>query len=133
VFSVWTDPAQMSDWYAPSDDFGPTIGEVDPQVGGAYRIGMLLPGQTEPRFVSGQYCRFDAPWTLSFTWAWEPLKEGWRETQVTLEFQPSDVGTKLVLTHERFRSEPDKNDHTRGWQGCLGRLRRKLSGEGGVI
>ena len=62
----------MADWYAPSDDFGPTIGEVDPQVGGQYRVGMLLPGQTDPRFVSGQYCRVDPPRTLSFTWAWEP-------------------------------------------------------------
>ena len=61
VFAVWTDPGQMADWYAPSDDFGPTVGEVDPQVGGQYRIGMLLPGRTDPRFVSGQYCRVDAP------------------------------------------------------------------------
>src|SRR5262249_42874050 len=73
VFAVWIDPSQMSDWYAPSDDFGPTIGQVDPQVGGDYRIGMLLPGATDPRFVSGQYCKLDAPRTLSFTWAWEPL------------------------------------------------------------
>ena len=35
-----------------------------------------LPGRTEPRFVSGQYCRVDAPRTLSFTWAWEPHKAG---------------------------------------------------------
>src|SRR5262249_8529421 len=41
VFAMWLEPKRMTDWYAPSDDFGPTIGEVDPQVGGAYRIGML--------------------------------------------------------------------------------------------
>src|SRR5262245_3380595 len=33
VFAVWTTPDQMADWYAPSDDFGPTIGEVDLVVG----------------------------------------------------------------------------------------------------
>jgi uncharacterized protein YndB with AHSA1/START domain/predicted Ser/Thr protein kinase len=128
VFAVWTDPGQMSDWYAPSDDFGPTIGEVDPQVGGQYRIGMLLPGQTEHRFVSGQYCEVVAPRTLSFTWAWEPLAPGWNETQVTLEFQPKGTGTELVLTHERFRVESDKNAHAQGWQGCLERLSRKFRG-----
>jgi uncharacterized protein YndB with AHSA1/START domain len=89
---------------------------------------MLLPGRTEPRFVSGQYCRVDAPRTLSFTWAWEPHKAGGPETQVTLEFQPMGDGTKLVLTHERFRSEPDKNAHAEGWRGCLERLSRKLGG-----
>jgi serine/threonine protein kinase len=128
VFAVWTDPDGMADWYAPSDDFGPTVGEVDLQVGGQYRVGMLLPGQTEPRFVSGQYCRVDAPRTLSFTWAWEPHSADTRETQVTLDFQPKGNGTELVLTHERFRSEPDRNSHAQGWQGCLNRLSRKLGG-----
>jgi uncharacterized protein YndB with AHSA1/START domain/predicted Ser/Thr protein kinase len=128
VFALWIDPDRMADWYAPSDDFGPTTGEVDPRVGGRYRIGMLLPGQTEPRFVSGQYCRVDAPRTLSFTWAWEPHKAGWPETQVTVEFQPKGGGTDLVLTHERFRDEPDKNGHAQGWQGCLNRLSRKVGG-----
>jgi serine/threonine protein kinase len=128
VFEVWVTPSQMADWYAPSDDFGPTIGEVDLQVGGQYRVGMLLPGQTEPRFVSGQYCRVNPPRTLSFTWGWEPHKPGWPETQVTLEFHSKDDGTDLVLTHERFRSEPDKNSHTQGWQGCLNRLNRKFGG-----
>ena len=69
---------------------------------------MLLPGRTDHRFVSGQYCRVDAPRTLSFTWAWEPYQPGWPETQVTVEFRPEGGGTDLVLTHERFRDEPDK-------------------------
>jgi uncharacterized protein YndB with AHSA1/START domain/predicted Ser/Thr protein kinase len=128
VFAVWTDPGQMADWYAPTDDFGPTVGEVDLQVGGQYRVGMLLPGRTEPRFVSGQYCRVEADRTLSFTWAWEPDTPGTRETQVTVEFHPKGDGTDLVLTHERFRSETDKESHARGWQGCLDRLRRKFGG-----
>jgi uncharacterized protein YndB with AHSA1/START domain len=128
VFAVWTRPDQMADWYAPSDEFGPTIGEVDLQVGGPYRIGMLLPGRTDPRFVSGQYCRVDAPRTLSFTWAWEPHKAGTHETQVTVEFHPKGAGTALVLTHERFRDESDRNSHAQGWQGCLNRLNRKFGG-----
>ena len=92
VFAVWTDPGQMADWYAPSDDFGPTVAKVDLHVGGPYRVGMLLPGRTDPRFVSGQYCRVDAPRTLSFTWAWEPLDAATHETQVTLEFRPREKG-----------------------------------------
>jgi uncharacterized protein YndB with AHSA1/START domain len=128
VFEVWIRPDQMADWYAPSDDFGPTIGEVDPQVGGQYRISMHLPGRTDPRFVSGQYCRIDAPRTLSFTWAWEPHTAASRETQVTLEFHPQGAGTELVLTDERFRDEPDRNSHAQGWRGCLDRLSRKFGG-----
>jgi uncharacterized protein YndB with AHSA1/START domain/predicted Ser/Thr protein kinase len=128
VFAVWIEPDQMADWYAPSDDFGPTIGEIDPQVGGAYRVGMLLPGRTDYRFASGQYSKVDAPRTLSFTWGWEPHMPGWPETQVTVEFRAGATGTDLVLTHERFRDETDKDRHAEGWQGCLERLGRKFEG-----
>ena len=76
----------------------------------------------------GQYCRVDAPRTLSFTWSWEPHVASMRETQVTLEFDPEAGGTALVLTHERFRSEPDKDSHAQGWRGCLDRLGRKFGG-----
>jgi uncharacterized protein YndB with AHSA1/START domain/tRNA A-37 threonylcarbamoyl transferase component Bud32 len=128
VFAAWVNPGQMGDWFAPTDDFGPTIGQVDPQVGGNYRIMMFPPGATEAVVVAGQYCKFDEPRTLSFTWAREPLKPGWSETQVTLTFQHRGDGTNLVLIHDRFRSEPDKNDHMNGWRGCLRRLSLKLGG-----
>jgi serine/threonine protein kinase len=128
VFTMWIDHAQMADWYAPTDDFGPTVGEVDLNVGGTYRVGMLLPGTTEPRFVSGQFCQIDAPRSLSFTWAWQPHTPNTRETQLTLDFHRKENGTQLVLTHERFRSQKDRDDHAQGWQGCLRRLARKLGG-----
>jgi uncharacterized protein YndB with AHSA1/START domain len=126
VFAAWVDPRQMSDWYAPTDGFGPTVGQVDPQVGGNYRIAMFPPGATEPIVLAGQYCKFDEPRTLSFTCARQPLKPGWNETQVTVDFQPRGDGTNVVLTHERFCSEPDKRDHSNGWRGCLSRLSRKF-------
>src|SRR5262245_16015892 len=108
VFAMWIDPDQTADWYAPSDDFGPTIGEVDPQVGGAYRIGMLLPGRTDYRFVSGHYCKVDSPRTLSYTWGWEPYEPGWPETQVTVEFRRGGGGTELVPNREPFRDQRDE-------------------------
>jgi serine/threonine protein kinase len=128
VFATWLDPAGMADWYAPTDDFGPTVAELDPRVGGRYRVGMLEPGKTERRFVSGQYCEVDAPRTLSFTWAWDSPVPDTQETQLTVELIPSGAGTDLVLTHERFRDVPHRNGHERGWQGCLERLARKFGG-----
>ena len=52
-------PQRMTDWYAPTDDFGPTQAEVDLQVGGRYRVAMFPPGQEQPAVVTGQYCRID--------------------------------------------------------------------------
>jgi uncharacterized protein YndB with AHSA1/START domain len=89
---------------------------------------MLLPGRNEPKFVSGHYCRIDAPRTLSFTWAWEPPDGDVCETQVTLEFHARGETTNLVLMHDRFREVSRRNNHAQGWQGCLHRLARKLGG-----
>jgi uncharacterized protein YndB with AHSA1/START domain/predicted Ser/Thr protein kinase len=127
VFAAWTEADRMTDWYAPFDEFGPTTGQVDLEVGGAYRVTMRSPDR-DPRVVSGQYSRIDAPRTLSFTWAWEPHTAETHETQVTLEFHPRAGGTDVVLTHERFRDESDRNSHAKGWAGCLSRLSRKFGG-----
>jgi serine/threonine protein kinase len=126
VFEMWISPDQMGDWYAPTDECGPTVGAVDPQIGGSYRVGMWPPGKPERIFVSGQYCQFDPGRTLSFTWAWEPPDGDTHETQVTREFHPRGATTDLVLIHERFRDEARRNSHAQGWQGCLNRLARKL-------
>ncbi len=126
VFAAWTDPVRMADWYAPSDDFGPTGAEVDLQVGGFYRVSMMPPGRDQPVVVAGQYCQIDEPRKLSFTWAWESPRADTHETQVTLEFHPRGDTTDLVFIHERFRDEKLRNEHAQGWQGCLDRLSRKL-------
>jgi|ERR1043166_4038987 serine/threonine protein kinase len=124
VFETWTDPTQMFDWYAPTDEFTTPIAEIDLRVNGTYRIGMQ---SDKLHIVSGQYCRIEAPTLLSFTWAWETPRRDVQETQVTLEFRPNGGSTDVTLTHERFRDEVQRNGHAEGWTGCLNRLARKLS------
>jgi serine/threonine protein kinase len=126
VFAAWTDPALMVDWYAPTDDFTTPVAEVDLRVGGSYRVGMKHKDRPVV-LVSGQYCRIEAPSVLSFTWAWESHDAAAPETQVTLEFRPSEGATDLVLTHERFRDPEQRKKHTEGWTGCLDRLARKIA------
>jgi len=43
VYAAWTVPAEMTDWYAPTDSFKTPIAEVDLRPGGRYRIGMKPP------------------------------------------------------------------------------------------
>jgi uncharacterized protein YndB with AHSA1/START domain/tRNA A-37 threonylcarbamoyl transferase component Bud32 len=127
VFAAWTNPAGMADWYAPTDEFTTPIAEADPRVGGQYKVGMKHGGRDYTNIVSGQYCRVEPPYRLSFTWAWEAPRPDVHETQVTLEFRPQDDATELTLIHERFRDEGQRQGHTEGWTGCLSRLARKLS------
>lgn len=127
VYSAWTDPDEMTNWLAPTDEFTTPIAEVDLKPGGGYRIGMQPPNEAEPRIVAGEYCRIDFPNTLSFTWAWRSPRADVHETQVTLEFQPRGNSTNVILTHERFRDEELRKSHSEGWTGCLARLARKFT------
>jgi serine/threonine protein kinase len=128
VFATWVNPASMSDWYAPSDDYTTPIAEVDARVGGVYRVGMYRADTQQMFVVAGQYCEVDFPRRLSFTWAWEAPDRDVQETQVTVEFQAYGDRTNVVLYHERFRDDYQRQEHAKGWAGCLERLARKLSG-----
>jgi serine/threonine protein kinase len=127
VFAAWTNPAEMTAWFAPTDDHTTPIAESDPRPGGRYRVGMKH-GAADTHIVSGQYCRVEAPDRLSFTWAWESPRADVHETQVTLEFRPDGDRTSLVFLHERFRDEELRKQHAEGWTGCLARLARKFDG-----
>ena len=128
VFAAWTNPEQMSRWYAPSDEYTTPVAEADAKVGGAYRVGMQHKDHPYLNLVCGQYCRIEPPHVLQFTWAWETPTPSPHETQMTLEFRPAGSGaTNLTLIHERFRDEESRKQHTHGWTGCLARLAQKIN------
>ena len=124
VYTAWTDPEQIRQWMAPSDDFGSTEATADVRVGGRYRIVMHGP-DGEAHRVGGVYREVMPNRRLVYTWAWESTPE--RESVVTVEFNPAGQGTELVLTHERFADTEARDKHAHGWNGCLERFGRYLS------
>ncbi|MBX7166595.1 MAG: SRPBCC domain-containing protein [Pirellulales bacterium] len=125
VFRAWTDPQQLSQWFAPAPDMDHPIMEVDFRVGGRYRIGMQRPGA--PLYiVAGEYREISPPRRLVFTWQWQNEGSLRDETLVTVELLDHDGGTRLVLTHELLPTEIDRTKHGEGWTGCLDRLERFL-------
>jgi uncharacterized protein YndB with AHSA1/START domain/tRNA A-37 threonylcarbamoyl transferase component Bud32 len=127
IFTAWTTPAQMFDFYCPIGYTNPFI-ECDPRVGGSYRVAMKPPDKDVVHIVSGQYCTLDYPRYLSFTWAWEAPVADVQETQVNVEFHEKGGVTNVVMVHERFRDEGQRQGHTQGWTGCLTKLARKFGG-----
>lgn len=123
VWKAWTTPEALKRWFAPSDEYSTPAAQVDLRVGGGYRIEIHAP-DGKPHIVVGTYEEIKAPEKLVFTWSWEggPVQN----TRVTLEFYDKGEETEIVLTHELFPDENARQDHTKGWTGCLGNLERKL-------
>jgi uncharacterized protein YndB with AHSA1/START domain len=73
--------------------------------------------------MSGVYRIVEPPKRLTFTWAWED-ESGVRghETEVTVSFEATPGGTRLVLVQQRFESQQARDNHTIGWLASFDRL-----------
>ena len=109
VFAAWLDPALMARWMCPGDTRSATV-ELDPRVGGAFRIVMHHGrGDADHR---GEYLIIDPPARLSFTWISAATE--FRPTVVTVELFERGTGTELVLTH-RDLPAAKLDAHRQGW------------------
>jgi uncharacterized protein YndB with AHSA1/START domain len=124
VYDAWTTPEVLTQWFSPSPDYTVVVHRADTQVGGAYRIEMRHPNGAS-HIAVGEYRELNRPTRLVFTWRWEGAPVA--DTLVTVEFHPSGSGTEVVLTHARFATEKDRDDHLKGWTGCLDHLNTVLS------
>ncbi len=124
VFRAWTDPEELKKWWGPEGYATPSA-EVDLRVGGKYRLGMRKLPNGEIFYLSGVYREVRPPERLVYTWRWES-EPAMGETLVTVEFREAGESTEVVLTHELFPTEKARDDHSRGWNGCLDRLARAL-------
>jgi uncharacterized protein YndB with AHSA1/START domain len=122
VFAAWLDPASLREWMRPGDVDRATA-EVDPRVGGKFRIVMHHGGRDNAHW--GEYLAIEPPERLSFTWISEYTDL--ETTVVTIDFLDKDGGTEVVLTHQRL--PPERRDaHRGGWASILGKLEETLAG-----
>jgi uncharacterized protein YndB with AHSA1/START domain len=128
VFRAWTEREALKSWFAPSLEFETTIHELDVRPGGRYRVEMKSP-EGQVHVVAGIYREVTPPRRLVYTWRWEtPSSLGAADTRVTLDFHDRPGGgTELVLTHENFPGAPARDEHDKGWNGCLDRLGRYVA------
>ena len=126
VFRAWTDPEAMKRWFKPDDDFESRVPILELEPGGRYRVEMQKGDATH--VAIGQYREIRPPEKLVFTWRWETDPDrGTEDTIVTVEFHDRGRETEVVLTHERFPNAATRDDHQKGWTGCLEQLGKYLS------
>ena len=118
VYAAWTDPELLRRWLAPGDaSVARAVAQV--AVGGTLLIEMR--GADGRRWLVRGVYREVAPFRrLVHTWCWEGSDV---ETLVTVEFEPESTDrTRLTLTHSRFAQDEARDEHERGWTGCLDKL-----------
>ena len=120
LFSAWIDPSLLKNWWGPAGVR--CIGaEVDPRVGGSYRIGNQLP-DGNIIWIRGEYELIERPRKLVFSWSLEGVESA--PERVTVQFEPTSDATEVIVTHERIANRELRERHEQGWIGCLEGLAR---------
>jgi uncharacterized protein YndB with AHSA1/START domain len=120
VFAAFITQDELAEWWGPKGFTSPSI-ELDPRVGGAYRIAMQPP-EGDVFHLSGEFLEVHPPDRLSYTFRWEEPTPDDRETVVTLSLREVDGSTNVVLDQGSFATEERLALHTQGWTDSLERL-----------
>ena len=124
VFGALVKPDELAKWWGPKGFTAPSI-ELEPHVGGAYRIAMQPP-DGELFHLSGEFRDIDAPARLTYTFRWEEPTPDDRETVVTLSLRDLARSTALRVEHGAFATEERRTLHERGWMESLDRLQELI-------
>jgi uncharacterized protein YndB with AHSA1/START domain len=127
VFDAWTNPEVLQRWWAAQPTWTSPGCEVDPRVGGRYRLRMRT-DEGRVYAVGGEYREVDRPHRLVYTWCWEGTDgpDPGHVSLVTVEFRPDGAGTTVVLEHGGLTSEESRAGHESGWIGTLDNLARRI-------
>ena len=118
LFDAWLDAQSLGSWLKP-DGIRETRAETDPRVGGAFRIVMVDDESSIEH--TGTYREIDRPRRLVFTWS-SPAT-GFRDSIVTVTFQPSSNRSTLVEIHQvGLPDEKARTAHDAGWSDALREL-----------
>ena len=126
VFKAWTDPNHMRHWWGPRG-FDSTVLAMDFRIGGAYRIQMRSPENTD-HWSQGIYREIVPPERLVMvgSWADERGNPTTPETTTTVTFEDRGGKTRLTL-HAIFESVTARDAHRGGWNSSFERLAAYLA------
>ena len=115
LFQAWTEATSLIKWWGPLG-VKCVEAQVDLRVGGVYRIANQFP-DGKIIWITGQYEYIEFPHKLIYTWRVEGVS-GPIE-RVTVEFELTNEGTEVIVTHERIAESRVRDEHEAGWNGCF--------------
>lgn len=124
VFAAFVDAEQLRHWWGPAGFTVPRL-RFDAVEGADYRL-VIQPPAGDVFHIRGTFRAVEAPHRLSFTFAYEEPDPDDQETLVTVAFEATDRGTRLVLEQGPFKTPARLELHRDGWKDTLERLERSL-------
>jgi len=124
VFKAWTTPDSLKKWFMAEDGVTVTDVNLALEVDGAYSIKVIFPGDFASS-IDGNFIKVAINEALEYTWT-VPQMEG-RQTYVDVTFRDLEQGSKINLSHGKFKSEEELQLHFDGWTGCIRKLHEYLA------
>ena len=129
VFAAITTAEGVATWWGP-DDVPVVHAEMDPRVGGAYRVRFrTLDGREHE--ACGEFLEVVPSRRVVMSWRFErggePDEDG-RTSRIAFELAATADGTELTFTHAGLATDESQKSHARGWTGALDKLVRRAGG-----
>lgn len=124
VFNAWINTQALTKWFAPSDQMKTEVLKLDVNIGGQYCLKMVN-DEGEEYVIAGEYISIQPNKELIFTWQWQSHEDS-AEMLITLKFSKQGNKTNFTLLQERIPSQESRDEHNKGWDGCLARLEKRL-------
>jgi len=103
VYRSLSDPAELAKWWGPRGFTAPSV-ELDPYVGGSYRIAMQPP-DGELFYLSGEFREVNPPPGPVYTFRWGSPRSRGRQTLVSLSLEDRGERTEVLVCQGTFATE----------------------------
>jgi uncharacterized protein YndB with AHSA1/START domain len=124
VFAAFVDAEQLRRWWGPAGFTIPRL-QFDAVVGSDYRL-VMQPPDGAVFHIRGTFRAVEAPRRLAYTFIYEEPDPDDQETLVTLTFEPTHTGTRVILDQGPFKTPARLELHRDGWTETLEQLERSF-------
>ena len=100
-----------------------TAMDIDPVVGGHYRLIMESPGFSARN--EGKFLAVDEGSHVRHTWEWNGDGE---VTEIDVTFSDSSYGTLVTILHTGFQKQESVDNHNSGWDSYISGFTALLEG-----